>query len=98
MMIVFIIRLRNENKIIRRAELESSEFNEKISKIHEDIKKYYKTSSWNSTKYGTNREINILKNMCKYNNIIIDKIQKKKNVDGKYINDVHYKFDFPESF
>jgi hypothetical protein len=92
------IGITNENKIIRRIELESDEFNEKINRIYEDIKKYYKTSSWNSTKYGTNREMNILKNMCKYHSIVIDKIQKKRNVDGKYVNDVHYKFDIPETF
>ena len=65
-------------------------------------KKYYKISSWNSYKYGINKHINLLKNICKYNDIIIDKMQKTKkdnnNTEKKYIHYVVYRFNIPEIF
>jgi hypothetical protein len=42
------------------------------------------------------KELNILKNICRYNGIIIDKIQRKKTVEEKRINHVLYKFNIPE--
>ena len=95
------IGINKDNKIINRDNLDNDNFKNKINELMPEIKKYYKTSSWNSVKYGEHKEINALKNMCKYNGIIIDKLQKTKrndNIDGKYSHYVVYKFDINNSF
>ena len=95
------IGINKDNKQINRDDLEKDEFKNKINEIMPEIKKYYKTSTWNSVKYGENKEINTLKTICKYNEIIIDKLQKTKKIDNiekKYAHYVIYKFYIPESF
>lgn len=90
------IGIKKENLIISREELETEGFKEIMNKNYEKIKIYYKTTNWNSVKTGLEKELNILKNICRYNGIIIDKIQRKKTVEEKRINHVLYKFNIPE--
>jgi len=90
------IGIREEKITISREELETEEFKGYMNEKYEEIKKYYKTTSWISVKKGLEKELNILKNICRYNGIIIDKIQRKKTKDDKRINHVIYKFDIPE--
>lgn len=90
------IGIKKENLIISRDELETEKFKEIMNTNYEKIKKYYKITNWNSVKTGVEKELNILKNICRYNGIIIDKIQRKKTIDDKRINHVLYKFQIPE--
>jgi hypothetical protein len=90
------IGIKKENLIISREELETEEFKEIMNRNYEKIKIYYKITNWNSVKTGMEKELNILKNICRYNGIIIDKIQRKKTVEEKRINHVLYKFNIPE--
>ena len=90
------VGIRREKLIISREELETEGFKEIINKNYDEIKIYYKTSNWSSVKTGMEKELNILKNICRYNGIIIDKIQRKKTVEEKRINHVLYKFNIPE--
>ena len=39
------------------------EIREKIKRMKNEIWKYYKTSNWNSCKYGKDQELNIIKNV-----------------------------------
>jgi regulator of RNase E activity RraB len=88
--------IKRDNLIISREELETEEFKELMKKKYERVKVYYKTTNWNSVKTGLEKELNILKNVCRYNGIVIDKIQRKKTVEEKRINHVLYKFNIPE--
>jgi hypothetical protein len=93
------IGVNEDNRIIKREILETETYKEFIKSISDDIKKYYCISQWQRAfNNGVEKEVNILRNMCKYNNIIIDKIQKKKNINGKYINETIYKFDFGDFY
>ena len=76
-----------ENKMtLSRDELETEEFKEKMNNKYDEIKKYYKISCWNSVKNGVEKELNLLKNICRHNGIIIYKIQRKKNIDATCTN------------
>ena len=90
------IGIKREKLVISREELETEGFKEIMNKNYEKIKIYYKIRNWNSVKTGLEKELNILKNLCRYNGIIIDKIQRKKRVEEKRINHVLYKFNIPE--
>ena len=96
------ISINKDNNICNREDLEKDNFKNKIDELIPEIKKYYKIASWNSYKYGINKHINLLKNICKYNDIVIDKMQKTKkdnnNTEKKYIHYVVYKFNIPEIF
>jgi hypothetical protein len=96
------IGINKDNNIFNREDLEKDDFKNKIDELIPEIKKYYKIASWNSYKYGINKHINLLKNICKYNDIIIDKMQKTKkdnnNTEKKYIHYVVYRFNIPEIF
>lgn len=46
------IGISNERTIIERGESEWEEIRGKIKEMKEEIQKYYKTSGWNSCKYG----------------------------------------------
>jgi hypothetical protein len=95
------IGINKDNKIVNRDNLDKDDFKNMINEMMPQIKKYYKTSSWNSMKYGQNKEINALKNICKSNGIIIDKLQKTRradNIELKYCHYVVYKFDIDDSF
>lgn len=93
---VFVeIGINNDNLIISREYLETEDFKKIMNLNYENIQKYYKTTRWNSVKTGLEKELNILKNMCRHNKIIIDKIQRKKIIEDKRVNYVLYKFDIP---
>ncbi len=77
-----VIGLSNDNISIERSHLESDIVKDKIREMKEEIWKYYKTTSWNSCKYGKNPELNIIKNICKHHKIKIYKIEKRK-FDGE---------------
>jgi hypothetical protein len=68
---------------IERSELEKEIIKDKIRGMKDEIWKYYKTSGWNSCKYGKNPELNIIKNICKHHNIKIYKVEKKKKEGDK---------------
>jgi len=90
------IGIMKDKLIISRNELETDKFKEIMNNNYEKIRIYYKITNWNSVKRGMEKELNILKNICRYNGIIIDKIQRKKTVEDKRINHVLYKFNIPE--
>ena len=46
------IGISKERTIIERGESEGEEIRGKIKEMKEEIQKYYKTSGWNSCKYG----------------------------------------------
>lgn len=96
--ILDFINVNSENRLIKREVLETESYKEFINNLLPDIKKYYCVSSWKSSFYGVEKEINILRTMARFHNICIDKIQKKKNVDGKYINETIYKFDLSQFY
>ena len=78
------IGLSNDRRIIERCELDGEEIRSKINGLRCEIWEYYRTSGWNSCKYGKCQELNIIKNICKYHGITIYKIEKKR-VDGERI-------------
>lgn len=86
-MLIRVLKAIGVNKgrtIIERSELEGDEIVSEIRGLRDEIWKYYKTSGWNSCKYGKCQELNIIKNICKYHGITIYKVEKKR-VDGDKI-------------
>jgi len=77
------IGISKERTKIERGELEGDEIRGKIKGMKEEIWKYYKTSGWNSCKYGKCQELNIIKNICKYHDITIYKVEKKRKEGDK---------------
>lgn len=90
------IGISNERTIIERSELEGEEIRGKIKEMKEEIWKYYKTSGWNSCKYGKCQELNIIKNICKYHGITIYKIEKKRKEGDKIKSYKVYDFNIKE--
>ena len=90
------IGISKERTIIGREELEGEEIRSKINEMKGDIWKYYKTSGWNSCKYGKSQELNIIKNICKYHGITIYKIEKKRREGEKIKSYKVYDFNIKE--
>ena len=88
--------MNKERISINRSELEDEEIREKIKRMKDEIWKYYKTSNWNSCKYGKDQELNIIKNVCKYHNIKIYKIEKRKSDGEKLRSYKIYEFNISE--
>ena len=63
--------INKNNLLIQKNIIESEENKEFIRNLKEEIKKVYCVNNWNSTKTGQNIELNILRYMCRYNNIKI---------------------------
>lgn len=90
------IGLQPDRLSIERSELESEIIKDKIRGMIDEIWKYYRTSGWNSCKYGKNRELNIIKNVCKYHNIKIYKVEKKKKEGSQIKSYKVYDFNIDE--
>lgn len=82
--------------IIKRDDLNSEETRNKIKLMKDEIWRYYKTNSWNSCRYGKDLELNIIKNVCKYHNIKIYKLEKKRNDGDKIKSYKVYEFNIED--
>lgn len=89
------IGITKNNLSIMRNELEKDDFKIKIQNLENDIRKYYTTRTWGSIRGNGEIELNLFKNICRSQSIIIDKIQRKKKENDKLINNVIYKFSIP---
>ena len=89
--------INKNNLLIQKNIIESEENKEFIRNLKEEIKKVYCVNNWNSTKTGQNIELNILRYMCRYNNIKINIFVNQKNL-GKNQYEVTriYNFEMPE--
>lgn len=89
------IGINNNNLSITRDNFETDNFKIIIQKYESLIREYYTTRKWTSIRREGEIELNLFKNICRNNNIIIDKIQRKKKENDKLINVVLYKFSIP---
>ena len=85
---------KEENKKLKE-ELENETIKEYIRSKEEEITKYYSTSRWKSIYKEENKELNIIKNIMRENNIEILKIEKKRLKEGKYSSYRVYVFEIP---
>jgi hypothetical protein len=98
-MLIKVLKAIGINKgrtIIERSELEREEIRSKMNEMKEEIWRYYRTSSWNSCKYGKCQELNIIKNICKYHGITIYKVEKKRKDGDKIRSYKVYDFNINE--
>ncbi len=79
--ILKIIGINEDNKKINRDELLKDEIEYELKKLEEDIKKYYSISKFRSYIEGKEKYLNLIKNICKENNILILKLQGKRYID-----------------
>lgn len=86
-----------ENVLIKKENIER--IYKKIEDMNEEIRRVYNISKWRASKYGKNKEMNIIRSICKINKIEILGIDKKilNEEENKYKNSRYYKFEIPEN-
>jgi hypothetical protein len=97
--ILKIIGINGNNIKVNREDLLKKDTEEEIKKLEDDIKKYYSISKFRSYIEGKDKYLNLIKNICKENNIEILKLQGKRYIDKiekKRETYVIYQFEIKE--